>query len=149
MHKKNTGNSRLFFIEFLIVLFFFLIISTICLKLFVQAHQITADSEKLSRAQILAASAAELLLSGYEADEACSVCQKQADAYSSEQEPTAANSLASNALCIQITDTSDSKTEADPSCREYLIHICQTDGELIYQLPLTVHHPLTQTEVLL
>ena len=59
--KKNSGKgSRLFLIEFLIVLFFFLIISTVCLQLFVKAHLITRRSEALSHAQAAAASVAAL-----------------------------------------------------------------------------------------
>lgn len=119
MHKKITENSRLFFIEFLIVLFFFLIISTICLKLFVQAHKITVDSENLSRAQSLAASAAELLLAGYDVDETIAICQEQEDVF-----------------CIQIVEGSNSA----PSYTQYLITIDQKDGTSLYHLPLSVFH---------
>lgn len=59
-HNKRTG-SRLFFIEFLIVLFFFLVVSTVCLKLFVYAHQTTQTAEALSRGKTVAASMAEVL----------------------------------------------------------------------------------------
>lgn len=50
--KSSTSNhsgTRLFFIEFLIVLFFFLIISTVCLRLFVQSHSMTKRTEELFR----------------------------------------------------------------------------------------------------
>ena len=68
--KKNSGKgSRLFLIEFLIVLFFFLIISTVCLQLFVKAHLITRRSEALSHAQAAAASVAALIESGYNTPE--------------------------------------------------------------------------------
>lgn len=57
--KKNTRTgSRLFFIEFLIVLFFFLIVSTVCLRLFSRAHVITQRADDLSHAQTAAASVA-------------------------------------------------------------------------------------------
>ncbi len=69
MKSINTRKSRVFFIEFLIVLFFFLIISTVCLRLFVRAHQITEKADALSRAQNLAASVAEVLTSGYDTQE--------------------------------------------------------------------------------
>ena len=49
MKKQNRTGSRLFFIEFLIVLFFFLIVSAVCLKLFAHAHQITERAEAFSR----------------------------------------------------------------------------------------------------
>ena len=61
--KSSTSNhsgTRLFFIEFLIVLFFFLIISTVCLRLFVQSHSMTKHTEELFQAQEAAASVAEL-----------------------------------------------------------------------------------------
>ena len=65
--KSSTSNhsgTRLFFIEFLIVLFFFLIISTVCLRLFVQSHSMTKHTEELFQAQEAAASIAELLEAG-------------------------------------------------------------------------------------
>lgn len=65
--KSSTSNhsgTRLFFIEFLIVLFFFLIISTVCLRLFVQSHSMTKYTEELFQAQEAAASVAELLEAG-------------------------------------------------------------------------------------
>ena len=61
MKKQNRTGSRLFFIEFLIVLFFFLIVSAVCLKLFAHAHQITERAEALSRGQAFAASIVEVL----------------------------------------------------------------------------------------
>lgn len=61
MKKQNRTGSRLFFIEFLIVLFFFLIVSAVCLKLFAHAHQITERAEALSRGQAFAASVVEVL----------------------------------------------------------------------------------------
>ncbi len=64
MKNQNAGRSRLFFIEFLIVLFFFLIVSTVCLRLFVKAHRITQDANALAHAQSAAASVAEALSAG-------------------------------------------------------------------------------------
>lgn len=65
MKNQNAGKSRLFFMEFLIVLFFFLIVSTICLRLFVKAHQITQNANALAHAQSAAASVAEVLSNGH------------------------------------------------------------------------------------
>lgn len=67
MKRNSRTGSRLFFIEFLIVLFFFLIISTVCLKLFARAHSITQYSEALSHAQTAAASVAAVIETGKEA----------------------------------------------------------------------------------
>ncbi|MCC8065673.1 MAG: hypothetical protein LIO94_01025 [Clostridiales bacterium] len=61
MRKENTGNSRLFFVEFLIVLFFFLIIGTVCLRIFAASHKITQNADALAHAQSYAASIAEVL----------------------------------------------------------------------------------------
>lgn len=58
MKKNNRTGSRLFFIEFLIVLFFFLIVSTVCLRMFARAHTITRRADALSHAQAAASSAA-------------------------------------------------------------------------------------------
>ena len=58
MKRKNRTGSHLFFIEFIIVLFFFLIVSTVCLQLFTRAHVITKRADTLSHAQAAAASVA-------------------------------------------------------------------------------------------
>lgn len=70
MNKNNRTGSHLFFIEFIIVLFFFLIVSTVCLRLFANAHGITQRADALSHAQAAAASVAavaEDALSGADA----------------------------------------------------------------------------------
>ncbi len=67
MKRNSRTGSRLFFIEFLIVLFFFLIISTVCLRLFAQAHSVTQHSEALSHAQVLASSVAAVIEEGKDA----------------------------------------------------------------------------------
>lgn len=157
MKKQHSGNSRLFFIEFLIVLFFFLIISTVCLKLFVKAHQITQHAEDLSHAQTLAASAAELLLAGYDMQEVQEICEAKFECIIddfSEQEK-------SETYRLQITESdgipalaetqiaSDTQTSFGfASVRNYCISICKSDAEPIYELTITVHTPLTQEEVL-
>ncbi|MCD7764707.1 MAG: hypothetical protein LUI14_16270 [Lachnospiraceae bacterium] len=64
MRKQAAGKSRTFFIEFLIVLFFFLIIGTVCLRVFVAAHKVTRDADALAHAQAEAASIAEVLSAG-------------------------------------------------------------------------------------
>ena len=58
MNKSKRTGSHLFFIEFIIVLFFFLIVSTVCLRLFARAHGITQRADALSHAQAASASAA-------------------------------------------------------------------------------------------
>ena len=163
MKKQHSGNSRLFFIEFLIVLFFFLIISTVCLKMFVKAHQITQHAEDLSHTQTLAASAAELLLAGYDMQEVQEICEAKFECIIddfSEQEKSEtyrlqiAESDETPALAQtqDLSETQDSSETQTPlgfaSVRNYCISICKSDAEPIYELTITVHTPLTQEEVL-
>lgn len=61
MKRNNRTGSQLFFIEFIIVLFFFLIVSTVCLRLFARAHGITQRADALSHAQAAAASVAAVV----------------------------------------------------------------------------------------
>ena len=60
MKNNSRSGSRLFLIEFLIVLFFFLIVSSVCVRLYVSAFGITREAEALSQAQAVAASIAGL-----------------------------------------------------------------------------------------
>lgn len=64
MKRNSRAGSRTFFIEFLIALFFFLIISTVCLRVFARAHAITRRSEALSNAQTVAASITAVVEAG-------------------------------------------------------------------------------------
>lgn len=59
MRKKYRTGPNLFFIEFIIALFFFLIVSTICIRVFVHAHLTTQNAEALSFAQTVSSSVAE------------------------------------------------------------------------------------------
>ncbi len=75
MKRNDRTGSHLFFIEFIIVLFFFLIVSTVCLRLFARAHGITQRADALSHAQAAAesvAAAVEESISAGAADEGTS-----------------------------------------------------------------------------
>lgn len=61
MRKKYRTGPNLFFIEFIIVLFFFLIVSTICIRVFVHAYLTTQNAEALSYAQAVSSSIAEAI----------------------------------------------------------------------------------------
>ena len=61
MRKKNKAGANLFFIEFIITLFFFLIVSTICIRVFVHSHIVTQNAEALSYAQTISSSIAEVI----------------------------------------------------------------------------------------
>ena len=159
--KKSTGNSRLFFIEFLIVLIFFLIISTVCLKLFVHAHKITEHADDLSHAQTMAASAAELLLAGYDKEETLAICKDQFgelfESYSENDFADDSKNALSNTeesagylmLILETGYASNLESASAASCINYLIRIYVNQSEEpIYELPLTVNAPLTKKEVM-
>lgn len=59
-HIKGTKSS-LFLIEFIIVLFFFLLVLSVCVQIFVKAYLISREAENLSHSQALAQSFAEAL----------------------------------------------------------------------------------------
>ncbi len=128
--QNQNQKSRLFFLEFLIVLFFFLIISTVCIRLFVQARKTSDSAEELARAQTLAASAAEILIA------------EQGD-FSFLQEQYA--SLFDSGVIHLTADSSEHLTN-------FHIQIKPKDfsstSESVYDLSLTLHVPLTRREVL-
>ena len=59
-HTRGTKSS-LFLIEFMIVLFFFLLVTAICIQVFVRAYFFSRESENLSHAQTIVQSFAEAL----------------------------------------------------------------------------------------
>ena len=128
--QNQNQKSRLFFLEFLIVLFFFLIISTVCIRLFVQARKTSDSAEALARAQTLAASAAEILIAE---QEDLSFLQEQ---YAS---------LFDSGIMHLTADSSERLTH-------FQIQIKPEDfsgnSESVYDLSLTLHVPITRGEVL-
>lgn len=187
MKSIHTGKSRIFFIEFLIVLFFFLIISTVCLRLFVRAHQITEKADALSRAQNLAASVAEVLISGYDTQELLlsyypgAVPLSEATNLSPASADTQAPDLNFHTLsgiCMtydrSFRESSDQifytmTVELQPAFTEIADHenggkdsavkaayhdmtssvrICDRNQEILYELTVNLHRPMTREEVL-
>lgn len=149
-HSPNTPNqkSRLFFLEFLIVLFFFLIISTVCIRLFAQAKAISDRAESLSQAQTAAASAAEILIAEYENPESL-----LHTTYKSAEDRT----LDITTFLTQYANTSTScimniTSDQNDTVTQYLIQMYAAnspDGsEPLYELSLDLHVPLTRGEVL-
>lgn len=133
MKKHSNGNSHLFFIEFLIVLFFFFIISTVCLKLFVHAFSITKSADTLSHAQSMAASAAELLLSGADSETASSCLS---DLFPEED------------YILTITETNPDTANDESFVQTYSISVFDPDHHLIYELPLTLNTPIDRNTAL-
>ena len=153
MKKQNRTGSRLFFIEFLIVLFFFLIVSAVCLKLFAHAHQITERAEALSRGQAFAASIVEVLEAeagdGTEEDLYC-VLQKiwlegnmETDRFVLSYDRTFEICEPENAYYTAVVSV---KTESESPA--VTIRITDPANEVLYELSVQLHLPLTYKEVL-
>ena len=152
--KSSTSNhsgTRLFFIEFLIVLFFFLIISTVCLRLFVQSHSMTKRTEELFQAQEAAASVAELLEAGGDSVSVLLTAYPEAVLDDSGLDPVIT-------ICFdQDFHSSSPKKESysltvplivDNHEENATISVCKSSGEVIYTLDVSFHRPLTREEVL-
>lgn len=149
-HTSRTG-SRLFFIEFLIVLFFFLIISTVCLRLFAAAHKTSQEADALSFAQTYAASLAELVEAGNGTPDSILDCYPPAIHVSSDSselimlyfdqdfhicgENNASYSLVTS-LFVDNYEKSGTITGYDKN------------QNIIYELPFSFHQPMTKKEVL-
>ena len=150
MKKQNRTGSRLFFIEFLIVLFFFLIISAVCLKLFAHAHQITERAEALSRGQAFAASVVEVLeadiADGAEENLYC-VLQEiwpegrlETDRFVLSHDRTFEICEPENAYYTAVVFI-----ETNPTVT---IRITDPADDVLYELSVQLHLPLTYKEVL-
>lgn len=149
-HSSHNPNqkSRLFFLEFLIVLFFFLIISTVCIRLFAQAKAISDRAEALSQAHTAAASAAEILIAEYENPESL---------LPSASKSVEDRSLDITSLLTQYENTSSSCimniiSNQNDTVTQYLIQMYAAnspdDSEPLYEISLDLHVPLTRGEVL-
>ena len=164
MKKSNETGVRLFFIEFLIVLFFFLIVSTICLRLFTRAHLITRRADELSHAQAVASSTAaaieyaagNLQIKEYEpADDASDdpyltaaaeilpgaelTSDGLSIAYDKEFQPCSIEEA--GYMLMATVDHTQTDSLANIVVENY-------DHELIYELSATFHRPMTRKEAL-
>lgn len=154
MKRNNRTGPRLFFIEFLIVLFFFLIISTVCLRLFAHAHMITQRADALSHAQTSAASVAaavESIVNSTDGNinilEAAAPLLSGADLisdglmipYDRDFQPCAVQDA--YYMLTASVDTSDQKVFLNISVDDYY-------HESIYELSAAFYSPLTRKEAL-
>ena len=152
--KSSTSNhsgTRLFFIEFLIVLFFFLIISTVCLRLFVQSHSMTKHTEELFQAQEAAASVAELLEAGGDSVSVLLTAYPEAVLDDSGLDPVITICLDQDFHSCSPKKESYSLTVpliVDNHEENATISVCKSSGEVIYTLDVSFHRPLTREEVL-
>lgn len=172
MKKNARTGSRLFFIEFLIVIFFFLIISTVCLRLFAAAHLTTRKASALSHAQQMASSIAELVEGGVtRADElpqyfpgtvyeiSPDSVPSETAATSADSESTAASADASSTTSVvfyydrDFTPCSGGSAfytvtavlTISGSQKQVSIVTTDRDHTVIYELPVTFHIPVTKT----
>lgn len=153
MRRANRSGPRLFFIEFLIVLFFFLIISTVCLRLFAGARQITQKAGALSDAQTFAAAVAEAIEAGDgSAMSLQSVFPDGQDASGTESSTvfclyfdqdfhSCAEKRASYTLTAVIAVENRWKTGA--------VTVAAKDGTTVYELPFSFYRISTREEALL
>ena len=167
MKKNPRMGSRLFFIEFLIVIFFFLIISTVCLRLFAAAHLTTRKASALSHAQQMASSIAELVEGGVtHADELPQYfpdsVPSETAATSADSESTAASADASSTTSVAFYYDRDFTPCSDGSAfytvtavltisgsqKQVSIVTTDADGTVIYELPVSFHVPTTKKETI-
>ena len=146
--EKNPGKgSHLFFIEFLIVLFFFLIISTVCLRVFAKAHMITQRSEALSHAQTASSSVAALIGSGYDTPEKAAAyfpgASVEADGFSVAYD-------SDFNICTSEKAVYTLRVLMTESEKEILSDITVTEKghSVLYGLSVSFHRPLTRKEAL-
>lgn len=64
MSTPRAGKSRLFLLELILMIFFFAIASSVCIQIFVKAHTLSRDSERLTAAVNLAQSTVSILEAG-------------------------------------------------------------------------------------
>lgn len=175
MKKNARMGSRLFFIEFLIVIFFFLIISTVCLRLFAAAHLTTRKASALSHAQQMASSIAELVEGGVaRADELPQffpddVYETSPDSVPSETAATSADSESTSTSADASSTTSvafyydrdftpcsggsafytvTAVLTISGSQKQVSIVTKDADGTVIYELPVSFHVPTTKKETI-
>ena len=173
MKKNARTGSRLFFIEFLIVIFFFLIISTFCLRLFVAARLTTQKASALSHAQQMASSIAELVEGGvtradelpeyfpddvYEVAPDSGAAETAATSAGSESTSADASATTSVAFYYDREFTPCSKGGAfytvtasltlSGSQKQVTVVTKDADGTVIYELPVTFHVPATKKETI-
>lgn len=145
--KQPQSGSSLFFIEFIIVLFFFLIVSTICIRVFVHAHQMTQKAEAVSHAQALSSSFAEAI-EGTDASQEALLTLYPNASFSNDHislsfhedfsECTSGKAFYTLTVTLEL---SDRRKTAD-------ITVTDRDQNLIYELPVSFYRPLTKEEAL-
>ncbi|MCD7834835.1 MAG: hypothetical protein LUH00_12745 [Lachnospiraceae bacterium] len=160
MKKQASDKSRLFFIEFLIVLFFFLIIGTVCLRVFAAAHSATRDADALAYAQSTAASIAEVLEAGESIEEYFPEAILISEESNHSDEGTEDGSVRKAVYEItwdsdfQACDADDAfytlslKLTTENHNQTARITVIDRAGDTLYELSAAFHLPLTREEAL-
>ncbi|MCD8074484.1 MAG: hypothetical protein LUF27_05520 [Lachnospiraceae bacterium] len=160
MKKQASDKSRLFFIEFLIVLFFFLIIGTVCLRVFATAHSATQDADALAHAQSTAASIAEILEAGESIEEYFPEAILISEESNPGDEETEEGSIRKAVYEItwdsdfQACDTDDAfytlnlELTTENHNQTARITVIDRAGDTLYELSAAFHLPLTREEAL-
>lgn len=155
MKKQASDKSRLFFIEFLIVLFFFLIIGTVCLRVFATAHSTTRNADALAHAQSTAASLAEILEAGADIEEYFPAARLISETLTSEEDDSRTvlyeityNSDFQECSADEVFYTLNLEISAKKHNQTAQITIEDRKGDLLYELSVTFHLPLTREEAL-
>ncbi|MCC8101230.1 MAG: hypothetical protein LIP11_02895 [Clostridiales bacterium] len=157
MKKQASNSSRLFFIEFLIVLFFFLIIGTVCLRVFAAAYSVTRDANALANAQSTAASIAEVLEAGENIEkyfpEAMLISESETLVSGEDDSQTAIYEITYNSE-FQESDANNAfytlnlAVTAEDHNQTAQITVVDRTGETLYELSVTYHLSLTREEAL-
>lgn len=147
MKRHSRSGSSLFFIEFLIVLFFFLIISTICIRIFAVSHQLTQHTETLSQAQLLASNTAQILEADPDPEGILSsifpdLFVSSPDHYCMYLDEEFRSSAQPSAYCMTLI------CEKEASLISYDLCISGRNGAVIYELPFSLCRISTREEVL-
>lgn len=145
--RHSQTGFNLFFIEFIIVLFFFLLISTICIRVFVYAHRLTQNAEAVSHAQAVSSSLAEAIEGTDGSAEALLTFYPNATfsgtalllTYS--RDFTECKPEEAFYTCTVNLNLSDRRKEAS-------IMVTDRNQNLIYELPVSFYRPLTRKEAL-
>ena len=147
MGKKYRTGPNLFFIEFIIALFFFLIVSTICIRVFVHAHLTTTGAEALSFAQTTASSIAETI-------EESGMEEQDLTGFFPQMRKEDSCFLLSYDKNFQPCEPGEAfytltlRPKREDRLDEAVISVSDSRQNLIYELSVRFYRPMTREEVL-
>lgn len=143
--EKHSA-SRLFLLELIFTILFLAVASSVCIRIFAQAHQVSQNTEELNAGQNLAASAAEVLLGTDGSYDSFAVYFPQAvssqetegyQVYYNADWEACSLSEASYCLSVQIHQTEQGAKN------QILVTRCPDEEDTIYDLEVYRHDPLS------